>query len=279
METIMTGHCNYKNQLHQLIVAFVDADMISARKQCSTQFGWQNGLTLEAYLKHNISEYSGRKKMYDVSNGFSIESVVNDNGMLAFTVLDQNGRWICDDHININEQGYFVGNQSRYETITKFLFEQNSSKIKRSFAVRSQYFIPDQVVIISPKTNDIMLSQSPYEADFYHCKFSLNEDAGSAFRAKARIYCKQPVYHETKMLIFKGTNHAFFQNEMYPVIQGNQVFIDQTQLLSWSLAVQTEDGVYHHIQTPIKECYYFDALVCSATLTDALDNDWYSFNE
>jgi hypothetical protein len=243
----------------------------------STDFGIQEGRSLQEWLAHEGREFEMRRQ------GFGIDaetlSIRVDHhrqpGRITFSVMGAQGQVAYQDTWSFDDAGRMIGNGSRFETVAKLHFDASGSPL-RALAVRSAKGSIVSVVPIGVAASEAVLNQGMRadEDGFATFTMAVENDDLRGFGAKFRIADDAGV-RSTEAVWMRGVDEAGFTHGLFPRIDGRSVIVPG-QGPSWSLSVVLSDGSTQCVDHPQPGIYEFDAAVGIAILTDALDNDWRS---
>lgn len=266
--------------LRVYIDALVRQDPQQAADCLSAGFGCHEGKDRDAYLRHELREFSRLMDRYGLANGIRLYTDTAEADCLRFSVADCNGVLVYEDALLFDADGRIRGDGSRFEVVSKIRFRDQS--VYRALAIRGFGEAPGFLVIDDDPVGECDVHPASTHADdgFHVTTFMLDGDDFRTRPARVRIYPLGGGVPDQKRMVLRGVDHPFFEPSLFPEVRGRAVSIPKSRAKPWSLNVKLKGGAWHEIQQPRALHWYgFDQDVVFAVLTDAVDNDWITEGE
>lgn len=254
------------------ISALARGDEHTAGKLLSPVFGIHDGMTRAQYLAHELLEFRKRCIGFGVPEKPAVIFDAHAGGRVRVFVLNSSGKFAYEDWLHLGDDGLIVGNGRMIEVVTKMHFDQSSRHPRRAMAIRSHGLEILKVIPLFDVSSTSFERCDTYADDrFEILSYEDREPPISMERMFRALTTRGGLSFSA---IMRGMDHPHFIPGRFPSIDGDSVMIDIDHGPIWSLTVRLEDGGVQTVECPQERRIGFGARVVSATVTDAVDNDW-----
>lgn len=200
---------------------------------------------------------------------------------VTFGIYDNDGMFIYEDTFGFDLSGLdkeklvLTGNRRHFEVVAK-LFIDHDGKTHRAAGIRMNTGAKEIASII-PRARGVhgLDADFPTLADdgFRAIRFDIENDDFKTRMIGLKVTPKGGRPHN-EYIRFRGVDHPQYEPNLWPYVGEKYVIIPKMNMHPWALGVQFKDGMHEYMPFPGSGVVNFCKEIESATLTDALDNDW-----
>lgn len=264
-----------KTIIERWIAALAVGDVETAGTLLSPAFKIHDGMSREQYLRHELQEFKLRKEGFGISACPTVVETNEAPGTRHIIVLSSSGHLAYEDWLSTDEQGLISGNGRPIEVVTKMSFNERAARPHRAMAIRSHGAEILQVIPLFSVSQCEFTRCDTYADDRFNI---LSFDDDEPFLSGDRSFrAVTAIERMTFSALMRGMDHPYFVPDRFPQIDDRSVQIDIARGPVWSVTARMDNGRVETIDCPRNEWIEFPAAVVSATLTDAIDNDWTAY--
>lgn len=240
----------------------------------SPRFATDEGMDRCAYLDHELQLFTEVGPLYDLGNGFSLNTALApistpERVVVETQIVNRSNCLVYEWAYHLDEVGRILGNGSGAQTVSKIQVA-NGTRWIRALAVTS----PRPIAVIAPTqpTTALSFQQTRDDGVFWNLCFVFQDDLPLTKWETFRIrYLDGTV--ERKHVWLRGFDRPLFHPSSV-TLSGCEVHM--TSALPWSLASRCVNGGQNYIRFPRMVVARHAEPVVWACLTDAFDHDWIS---
>ena len=269
--------------IRDFVRAAARGDFEVARRLVSPAFGRHDGKGADAWLRHEASEYAARASAFGIDDESEVVLLEKGlPGLVTFAVVGAGGELGFEDALGIGPDGLVVGNQRAFEIVSKLAFVA-PGRTRRSLAIRGHGM---DIMVARPETlrvDDLVLEpcMTWHEDRFRSMSFTIPGDDFLGRVVRFTLFGENEdsdFVREKSDVWLRGRDDPFFEDGLFPIVEGRTVTVSPGRLKLWSVSVAGEEPYMSKtIDNPPRGTLTFDHPVRMAVVTDALDNDWYGF--
>jgi hypothetical protein len=263
---------NFSKVIESVIQCFIGEDV--SLDLFSAEFGVKDGLNLNDWIKHEISEFKLRQTTFGIAHDSLVIRIDRIRQQeVTFSVLGREGGVAYQDTWLFGADGRLKGDGSQFEIVPKILFRHTGQHL-RSLAIRSPRGGVVSVVPLGLSVEESRLINGlrTDEDGFSTFQMTASDDDLKGFYARFRIADDAGV-RSTETVWMRGVDEPGFENNAFPIIQGRNVIVPGNSP-AWALSVVLASGAASHIDHPRPGSHSFGEDIAVAILTDAQDHDW-----
>ncbi|MBV6633532.1 MAG: hypothetical protein KI792_10945 [Alphaproteobacteria bacterium] len=268
-----------EQRLKRYIEALIAGDREAAAAEISPSFERHQGRNAARHLEHELQQFEPRVERYKLKEGVTITITEHgqSSGLLHYYVRNMHNQFIFEETTRVDDDGLILGDGYSWELIPKLRFERHGEgrNIRRGLCIGFNGKVPEKVLIMDKRISAGSTLTNKHDEGSYHYWFQLEDDVGESVNLLTLVKGEDDRAAERRTMHFRGNDHPFFIDNLFPTIEGSRVTLPDYPFVFWSLHVTLADGSTQGKYSPASGPHEYDQPVASAVLLDAVDNEWH----